>query len=107
VKFPDTRDVSDEFVNLMSKMLEKDPFKRITIKELKENPWINMNRVPLSNQEYQIFFITFSHNLIYVTQIEIEQTMKFFSTIDLIKKVSNIWKQKSLKKNLSKEIISK
>jgi serine/threonine protein kinase len=32
-------------------MLEKDPFERITVTELKEHPWINLNRTPLSMEK--------------------------------------------------------
>jgi serine/threonine protein kinase len=46
--FPETRNVSDELIDFMSRMFERDPFMRATTKDLKEHPWINKNRTPLS-----------------------------------------------------------
>jgi serine/threonine protein kinase len=45
-----TREITPGLRNIITKMLEKDPNKRITLKELKENEWINENRKPLSEE---------------------------------------------------------
>ncbi|OHT06752.1 CAMK family protein kinase [Tritrichomonas foetus] len=52
--------LSTELIDLISKMLTKDPKSRITIKEIKEHPWmvnsINLEPVELSpEEEYEIF----------------------------------------------------
>lgn len=42
--------VSDELKEMVKAMLEKDPEKRITIKEMVFNKWINMNSPDLSSE---------------------------------------------------------
>lgn len=47
----DELDISDCFKDLLSKLLEKDPGKRITIKEMKEHPYITKdNNAPCNNR---------------------------------------------------------
>lgn len=44
------REISSELKTLMSSMMEKDPTKRITAKNLKEDKWLNKERPILVNQ---------------------------------------------------------
>ncbi|ERS97755.1 calcium/calmodulin-dependent protein kinase kinase [Sporothrix schenckii 1099-18] len=41
VKLPEDED--EQFVDLMGKILEKDPSKRITMAQLREHPWVTLN----------------------------------------------------------------
>lgn len=50
VKFPSTRIISDELKRLIFLMLEKNPKKRITCKEIKQNDWINKGKERLDKK---------------------------------------------------------
>lgn len=50
VDFPDTRPISNELKQLILLMLEKNPKKRITCKEIKQNAWINKGKEPLDKK---------------------------------------------------------
>ena len=47
VEFPEDRKISNELKNLILQMLEKDPSKRITCKEIKKNEWLNKGKEDL------------------------------------------------------------
>ena len=47
VEFPETRKISDDLKELILQMLEKDPAKRITCKEIKKNKWMNKGKEDL------------------------------------------------------------
>lgn len=47
LKFPTERGISQELKNLIMGMLEKDPTKRITCKDLMKNEWLNKGRESL------------------------------------------------------------
>jgi serine/threonine protein kinase len=40
---PEKPFISEECKNILIKMLEKDPKKRITIQEIKNHPWVEQN----------------------------------------------------------------
>jgi hypothetical protein len=52
VKFPVTRYVSEDLMDLISSMLTREAEKRLTITQLKENLWLNKDRIPLSEFKY-------------------------------------------------------
>lgn len=54
VVFPETRTVSKELQQLILQMLEKNPKKRITCKEIKQNAWINKGKERLDKKRYVI-----------------------------------------------------
>ena len=41
----------------LEKMLEKDPAKRSTITELKDDPWLNKDRTPLKDMKFIYFYL--------------------------------------------------
>ena len=69
-------------------MLEKDPNQRITVEKLKEHPWLNENRTPLSEE---------TPEKITVTDEEVKKSLHFFLSTQFAKKCGVIWKLKSLK----------
>jgi [calcium/calmodulin-dependent protein kinase] kinase len=50
VIFPNTRIISNELKQLILLMLEKNPKKRITCKEIKQNNWINKGKESLDKK---------------------------------------------------------
>ena len=51
IKFPKKIKVSDDLKNLLRKMIEADPKKRISWKKVFKHPWINMDQ----SGEYEKF----------------------------------------------------
>lgn len=80
------REISIEFLDLLQRMFEKDPFKRITIKDVKNHPWINYNKRPL----YEI-----QAEKVSISDHEVKSCLKFFQSMQLAKKIGMIWKKKS------------
>jgi len=87
IDFPEKRYVSDDFLDFMSRMLEKDPFNRATIHEVKMHPWINTNREVLKADTSEV---------VTVTEDDIKKALQFFTTMQMAKKCGVLWKQRSL-----------
>lgn len=47
VNFPDSVNISEGLKDLIKQMLEKNPLKRITCKEIKRNKWLNQGKEDL------------------------------------------------------------
>lgn len=87
VVIPETRKMSDGFIDFLKRCLEKNPNRRITTEEIKNLDWINVNRVHLS----QIAKL----DKISVTKAEVKDCISFFATVAFAKKCANIWKKKA------------
>jgi [calcium/calmodulin-dependent protein kinase] kinase len=74
INYPLRRYVSPELLDLISKCLEKDPFRRATARELKKHPWINKGRELLSKQTAE---------KIHVSEDEIKKSLNFFTSLQL------------------------
>ena len=93
VKFPNKREISEGLKELILLMLEKDPSKRITCKELKKNLWVNKDREDLDKQT--------SVDLIKVSEEEIENTLDFFLAHAKDRNYSLMWKTRATLKSKS------
>lgn len=51
LKFPSDSSIDSDLINLINRMLDKNPSTRITSKELIHNEWLNTDRVPLSSEK--------------------------------------------------------
>ena len=83
-------------------MLQKDPFDRITVEEIKEHPWINKDRTELkSDNKYINILISFVYRVhkITVTEEDIRSGLHFFTNIQMAKKCGLLWKKNSLMKS--------
>lgn len=78
LSFPDKTPVSDPLKDLISKMLLKDPTKRITLPEIKEHPWLTKEGAfPLPSEEENCV-------LIEVTEEEIQQCVTSIPKLDTL-----------------------
>ncbi|XP_030847475.1 calcium/calmodulin-dependent protein kinase kinase 1 isoform X2 [Strongylocentrotus purpuratus] len=89
VMFPEDIEVSAEVKHLISRTLEKEPQKRITLPELKEDPWITQHgEEPLMSQEENCV-------LVEVSQDEVDSCIKRLPKIETLILVKNMLKTRS------------
>jgi len=86
INFPEKRFVSEEYLDFMSHMLEKDPFNRMTIQQIKKHPWINKNREVIPTDESE---------KITISEDEVKKALNFFTSMQMAKKCGVLWKKKS------------
>ncbi|GAB6033528.1 hypothetical protein CHUAL_013404 [Chamberlinius hualienensis] len=87
--FPEKPQVSEELQNLISKMLEKEPSKRITLPDIKEHPWITKYNMALLPSEEENCI------LIEVTEEEIQQCVRSIPKLDTLILVKSMVKKHS------------
>ena len=85
ISFPNTRTMSEGFINFIKRCLEKNPDKRITIEEIKQLEWINEKRTNLTELS--------KPEKISVTNNEVVNCVNFFTTVGRVKKVLKSWKK--------------
>ncbi|XP_006813514.2 calcium/calmodulin-dependent protein kinase kinase 2-like [Saccoglossus kowalevskii] len=89
VEFPPERAISDSLKDLLSRMLEKDPVKRISLPEIKIHPWVTLDG--------RIHLLSESDNctLVEVTDEEISNSVRHLPKIETVILVKSMLKQKS------------
>ncbi|XP_033126800.1 calcium/calmodulin-dependent protein kinase kinase 2-like [Anneissia japonica] len=86
LSFPDRPAISQELMDLIERMLEKDPEKRITLPEIKEHEWVTVNGEEPMLSEVE------NCTLIEVSQDEVDCCVKpvpKLETLILVKKMLN------------------
>ncbi|XP_035217379.1 calcium/calmodulin-dependent protein kinase kinase 2-like isoform X2 [Stegodyphus dumicola] len=89
VPFPDTYSVSESLKHLLSRMLEKDPKQRITLKGIKEHKWVTRNGLsPLPSEQENC-------KAIEVTQDDIEKSIQSVPKLGTLILVKSMLKKHS------------
>ncbi|XP_077995359.1 calcium/calmodulin-dependent protein kinase kinase 2-like [Glandiceps talaboti] len=89
VEFPPDHPISDELKDLIFRMLEKDPEKRITLPEIKMHPWVTLNGRDLLPNEAD------NCTLVEVTDEEVDNCVVQLPKIETLILVKSMLKQKS------------
>lgn len=66
--------LNSDLTNLLKRLLEKDPAKRITIPEIREHPWILQSTRPIPTKEENCM------SEISISEDDVEQAFKTFKT---------------------------
>lgn len=91
VIFPSKPSISKPLQNLLLRMLDKNPETRITLSQLKEDPWVTKNgESPLPSEDENCILVT-------VTEEDIDNVIKHVPKLDTLIFVKSILKQKSFK----------
>ncbi|XP_048522106.1 probable serine/threonine-protein kinase DDB_G0279405 [Dendroctonus ponderosae] len=89
VEFPENPALSAELKNLISKMLVKDPSKRITIAEIKDDPWVTkQGRHPLPSEEENC-------HLVEVTEEDVARVITSIPKLDTLILIKHMLKKHS------------
>ncbi|XP_071510848.1 calcium/calmodulin-dependent protein kinase kinase 1-like, partial [Diadema antillarum] len=89
VTFPEDIEVSDEVKDLITRALEKDPQKRITLPDMKQHPWVTQHgEEPMPSQEENCV-------LVEVSQDEVDCCVKQLPKIETLILVKNMLKTRS------------
>ncbi|XP_025092933.1 calcium/calmodulin-dependent protein kinase kinase 1-like isoform X2 [Pomacea canaliculata] len=91
VTFPEDISISEELKSLIQRMLDKNPTTRITLPEIKVDPWVTKNGVLPVLPEVQGCI------LIEVTEEEVQNVVKHVPKLDTLILVKSILKQKSFR----------
>lgn len=101
VIFPENNYISDDVKDLLVRMLEKDPTRRITIPEIKEHNWVTRDgEEPLPTEEENC-------TLVEVSQDEIDSCIKRLPKIETLILVKSMLKVRSFGNPFSKSNGSK
>lgn len=89
LKFPDRPIISDNLKDLLRKMLEKEPEKRIKLSDIKTHVWVTQDGLcPLPSQEENCVVVE-------VTQEEIDQCVRSIPKLDTLILVKSMLKKHS------------
>ncbi|KAM9734097.1 calcium/calmodulin-dependent protein kinase kinase 1b isoform 1-T1 [Menidia menidia] len=89
VEFPETPSISNDLKDLIEKMLDKDPGKRITIPEVKLHPWVTengSNPLPLEEEHCQA---------VEVTDEEVQNSVKLIPSLSAVILVKSMLRKRS------------
>jgi len=86
VQIPPSADLSSELTGLLVSMLTKDPQERITLQQIKVDPWVT---------GYGLYPMVNTYPLIEVTQQEVENCVKSISKLDTLILVKSMLKKHS------------
>ncbi|XP_012943873.1 calcium/calmodulin-dependent protein kinase kinase 2 [Aplysia californica] len=91
VRFPDSPEVSKELKDIILRMLDKNPSTRITLSQLKDDPWVTCSsQFPLPSEEANCELVT-------ITEEDVENVVKHVPKIETLIMVKKILKQKSFR----------
>ncbi|XP_005171905.1 calcium/calmodulin-dependent protein kinase kinase 1 isoform X1 [Danio rerio] len=89
VEFPDTPTVSEGLKSLVSRMLDKNPDTRITIPEIKVDPWVTQDgKDPLPLEEEHC-------TVVEVTEEEVQNSVKFVPSLSAVILVKAMLRKRS------------
>ncbi|KAG7266021.1 hypothetical protein CRUP_017467 [Coryphaenoides rupestris] len=89
VEFPDSPDISAELRTLILRMLDKDPDLRITVPEVKLDPWVTQGGAdPLPLEEEHC-------SMVEVTEEEVENSVKFIPSLSAVILVKAMLRKRS------------
>ncbi|XP_050299259.1 calcium/calmodulin-dependent protein kinase kinase 1 isoform X2 [Anthonomus grandis grandis] len=89
VTFPESPVISEDLKDLITKMLVKDPSKRITMAEIKEHPWLTKNgQHPLPSEEENC-------HLVEVTEEDVAQVITSIPKLDTLILIKHMLKKHS------------
>ncbi|RXN10431.1 calcium calmodulin-dependent kinase kinase 1 isoform X1 [Labeo rohita] len=89
VEFPETPAISEGLKNLVSKMLDKNPDARITIPEIKVDPWVTQDGTdPLPLEEEHC-------TVVEVTEEEVQNSVKFVPSLSAVILVKAMLRKRS------------
>ncbi|XP_076452466.1 uncharacterized protein LOC143288077 isoform X2 [Babylonia areolata] len=91
VVFPESPSISTDLQRLILRMLDKNPDTRITLSEIKEDPWVTMRGA------WPLLTHTKDCTLIEVTEEEVENVVKHVPKLDTLILVKAILKQRSFR----------
>uniref|UniRef100_A0A6Q2XZG3 Protein kinase domain-containing protein n=1 Tax=Esox lucius TaxID=8010 RepID=A0A6Q2XZG3_ESOLU len=89
VEFPESPEISEELKNLILKMLDKNPDTRITVPEIKLDPWVTQNGSdPLPLEEDHC-------SMVEVTEEEVKNSVKFIPSLSAVILVKAMLRKRS------------
>uniref|UniRef100_A0A672L5U0 calcium/calmodulin-dependent protein kinase n=1 Tax=Sinocyclocheilus grahami TaxID=75366 RepID=A0A672L5U0_SINGR len=89
VEFPETPAISEGLKNLVSRMLDKNPDTRITISEIKVDPWVTQDGTdPLPLEEEHC-------TVVEVTEEEVQNSVKFVPSLSAVILVKAMLRKRS------------
>ncbi|CAB1316857.1 unnamed protein product, partial [Coregonus sp. 'balchen'] len=89
VEFPELPEISEELRTLILRMLDKNPDTRITIPEIKLDPWVTQSgRDPLPLEEEHC-------TVVEVTEEEVQNSVKFVPSLSAVILVKAMLRKKS------------
>ncbi|VDI36685.1 calcium/calmodulin-dependent protein kinase kinase, partial [Mytilus galloprovincialis] len=97
VKFPTHIKITDSLTDLIQKMLNKNPDNRITLPQIKLNPWVTKGGTcSLPTEEENCTLVT-------ITEEDIDNVVKHVPKLDTLILVKSILRQKSFKNPFHKD----
>ncbi|KAG4080293.1 hypothetical protein HA402_010785 [Bradysia odoriphaga] len=98
LEFPSTASISDDLRDLIMKMLDKDPAKRITLPQIKEHTWVtNDGKTPLPSEEENC-------RLVQISDEDINSVVKSIPKLDTLILIKTMLKKHSFLNPFSKGI---
>ncbi|XP_055306250.1 calcium/calmodulin-dependent protein kinase kinase 1 isoform X2 [Sitodiplosis mosellana] len=98
LQFPSDIVISAELRDLIVKMLEKDPSKRITLPQIKEHPWVTSNDVhPLPSEDENC-------RLVEVNEMDINSVVKSIPKLDTLILIKTMLKKHSFQNPFNKPV---
>ncbi|XP_050779898.1 calcium/calmodulin-dependent protein kinase kinase 2 isoform X3 [Gopherus flavomarginatus] len=89
LEFPDQPDITEDFKDLIMRMLDKNPESRISVPEIKLHPWVTKNGVePLPTEDENC-------TLIEVTEEEVENSVKHIPSLATVILVKTMIRKRS------------
>lgn len=85
--FPEDIPISDSLRDLFTKILNKDPKKRLSIKEIEQHPWVTEDMLPEEKEEW-LQFINLDMEPLHVTEDEVKKALTLKERIK--RKISKI-----------------
>ncbi|XP_059155965.1 calcium/calmodulin-dependent protein kinase kinase 1-like isoform X2 [Physella acuta] len=91
VRFPEKPQTSEDVKNLILRMLNKNPSTRITLPEIKEDPWVTCHgRFPMPSEEANCVLVT-------ITEDDVKNVVKHVPKIETLIMVKKILRQRSFR----------